>query len=89
MAEGPRSGTRPPVFLARASYRRRRLHDTARLAPVAAAFLWALPLLWPHGETQVSAVLVYLFVSWGLSVLASAALARALRRAERDTDTDG
>ncbi|GAD57212.1 hypothetical protein MBELCI_3264 [Limimaricola cinnabarinus LL-001] len=56
---------------------------------MAAAFLWALPLLWPHGETRVSAVLVYLFVTWGLSVLASAALARALRRAERDTDTDG
>lgn len=89
MADPPRPGTRPPVFLARASYRRRRLHDTARLAPLAAAFLWTLPLLWPHGETRVSAVLVYLFATWGLSVLVSAALARALRRSERDLDTSG
>nr|WP_256500075.1 hypothetical protein [Limimaricola litoreus] len=81
-------GARRPVFLARASYRRRRLEDTARLAPLAAAFLWALPLLWPRGETPLSAVLVYLFAAWALSVLASWALARALRRSARDADTD-
>ena len=80
----PRGGR--PVFLARASYRRRRLHDAARLAPLAAGFLWTLPLLWPRGDTQVSTVLVYLFATWGLSVLASVLLARALRRAGREEE---
>ncbi|SDE03660.1 hypothetical protein [Limimaricola pyoseonensis] len=71
-----------PLFLVRASYRRRRLRDAARLAPAAAALLWTLPLIWPRGETRISVVLVYLFVVWGLSVAVAALMARALLRAD-------
>ncbi|MGR3466050.1 hypothetical protein [Limimaricola sp.] len=77
------------MFLARASYRRRRLHDAARLAPLVAGFFWTLPLLWPRGGTAVSTVLVYLFATWGVSVLVSVLLARALRRADADAAADG
>ncbi|WP_432256003.1 hypothetical protein [Limimaricola sp. AA108-03] len=80
--EDTRPGRRP-IFLARASYRRRRLRDAALLAPLAAGFLWALPLLWPRGDTPASRVLVYLFATWALSVLVAVLLARALRRAAR------
>lgn len=69
------------MFLARASYRRRRLRDAALLAPLTAGFLWTLPLLWPRDDTPVSRVLVYLFATWALSVLVAVLLARALRRA--------
>lgn len=84
-AEPPRRSGRP-LFLARASYRRRRLFDAARLAPLAAGFLWALPLLWPTGDTRLSHVLVYVFATWGASVVAALVLARALRRAAREEE---
>ncbi|MGX9855826.1 hypothetical protein ACR03S_10360 [Limimaricola variabilis] len=78
---GAEPPSRRPVFLARASYRRRRLHDAARLVPYVAGFLWGLPLLWPRGETPLSLVLVYLFATWALSLVGAWLLARALRRA--------
>ncbi len=89
-AEDPLRPPRPapsypgrPVFLARASYRQRRLHDAARLAPTIGAGLWLLPLLWPRGDTPTSVTLIYLFAVWvGLTGL-SALLSRALRGAAR------
>ncbi|PYE85758.1 hypothetical protein [Pseudoroseicyclus aestuarii] len=75
----PSPAPRPP-FLARASYRRRRLAEAARLAPLAGAALWSVPLLWPRGETATSSALLYVFGVWALLILLSALLARALRR---------
>ncbi|WP_377504482.1 hypothetical protein [Octadecabacter sp. R77987] len=70
--------TKPPVFLARASYRQRRLRDAARLLPVVAGVLMMLPLLWPRADGSgqpTSVVLIYLFVLWvvviGLALLLS------------------
>jgi hypothetical protein len=40
------SPERGPVFLARRTYRQRRLADAARMLPLAAGVLMALPLLW-------------------------------------------
>ncbi|GGL65030.1 hypothetical protein GCM10011392_19580 [Wenxinia marina] len=64
-----------PVFLARSSYRQRRLRDALRLMPVLGAILFMVPLLWPTGEgtgARTSAALVYLFVAWaGLACLAA------------------
>ncbi len=71
------------VFLDRASYRLRRLHDAARLAPVAGVLLWLLPLLWPRETTSISTPLVYTFAIWLLLIAASALLSRALRRSAR------
>jgi len=75
----PRKGT--PLFLARRSYRRRRLMDAARLLPLLGAVLIGLPTLWHPGDTpepDTARGLIYLFAVWALLVLAAAALARGL-----------
>ncbi|WP_095590070.1 hypothetical protein [Actibacterium ureilyticum] len=76
---------RNPTFLARQSYRRRRVRDSARLLPVLGMFLFLLPLLGgPQGETRTAVQLVYLFVSWFGLILAAGILARLLRYRARD-----
>lgn len=82
---------KPPLFLARAPYRRRRLRDAARLLPILGVFLLMLPLLWTE-EVQVSlsAVdVVYFFAVWILLIGLAAAFAPGLRSgdgAEEDED---
>lgn len=73
--------TSQPLFLARRSYRRRRLMDAARLLPLFGAVLVALPALWRPAQTPAPDTGrggLYLFVVWLLLVLAAAALARGL-----------
>jgi hypothetical protein len=70
-----------PIFLARRSYRRRRLRDAARLLPVFGMFLFLLPILWAPrtGEPRGTAMDgLYLFGVWGLLVIVAAALAPGL-----------
>jgi hypothetical protein len=75
--------TRPrsPLFLARASYRRRRLRDAARLLPIVGAFLLFLPVLWmpDTGIKLTSADIIYFFAAWAGLILVAAAFARGLR----------
>lgn len=77
---------KPPVFLARTSYRQRRLRDAARLLPVLGATLWMLPLLWPRASLtnadmaqSTSTAMIYIFGVWTALILASLVLARVLR----------
>lgn len=75
----PGSGT--PLFLARRSYRRRRIMDAARLLPLVGLVLFLLPMLWHPGETPVPDTargMIYLFAVWAGLILAAAALARGL-----------
>jgi hypothetical protein len=65
-----------PLFLARRTYRRRRLMDAARLLPWVGGFLFALPLLWSAPRTASG--LVYLFGAWVVLIVLSFALARRL-----------
>ncbi|TKA94608.1 hypothetical protein FAZ78_21430 [Cereibacter changlensis] len=70
-----------PLFLARRSYRRRRLRDVARMLPVFGAFLFLLPVLWAPGLTERRDTApdgIYLFAAWFFLVLAAAALAPGL-----------
>ncbi|EEW25562.1 hypothetical protein [Rhodobacter ferrooxidans] len=66
---------KPPLFLARRSYRRRRLRDAARLLPVFGGFLVFLPILWAPAETgsrDTAPDGIYLFAVWaGLIVVAA------------------
>ena len=76
-----RPGT--PLFLAKAGYRRRRLHDAARLVPVFGAFLIFLPILWAEGDTpahQTAFDGIYLFAIWGALIAGAALLAPGLSR---------
>ncbi len=75
------SRPRPPLFLERESYRRRRLMDGARILPVIGLVLFLLPALW-RAETgpETASEALYLFAVWALLILTAALLARPLRR---------
>ncbi|MFC3613579.1 hypothetical protein ACFORG_07385 [Lutimaribacter marinistellae] len=83
--DGAAPAAPPPVFLERQSYRRRRLNDAARLLPVLAAALFAVPLLWPSGSegaepVPMSAAILYVFTVWALLVLVAILFGIAARR---------
>ncbi|PKP69623.1 MAG: hypothetical protein CVT82_09930 [Alphaproteobacteria bacterium HGW-Alphaproteobacteria-4] len=70
-----------PLFLARRSYRRRRMMDAVRLLPVFGAALLMLPLLWQPAETpepDTAHGVVYLFAIWLLLIVAALSLSRGL-----------
>ncbi|WP_255013101.1 hypothetical protein [Roseovarius sp. M141] len=76
---------RPPggraEFVARGTYRRRRMIDAAGLLPVFGALLFALPLLWlgaGGAAPRTSHVLLYLFAVWAILVALSALVTRSL-----------
>lgn len=72
---------KPPVFLARASYRQRRLRDAARLLPMVAGVLMMLPLLWSRSDGSglpTSVVLIYLFVLWVVVIALAGLLSRLI-----------
>ncbi len=74
--------SRSPVFLARASYRQRRLRDAIRALPVLGGVLCLIPLLWPHAGAEAqrtSSAIIYLFVVWTLLIVLAAVLSRLVR----------
>lgn len=86
---GGRDELRAP-FVERRTYRRRRLMDIARLAPLIGALLFMVPLLWPRQEvgpaaelasgTSMSSAMIYIFSVWVGLVLFSAGFSVAVRR---------
>lgn len=77
-----------PLFLARGSYRRRRLQDAARLLPWLGVFLFGLPLLWTDARTTVG--LIYLFGAWIALIGLTLVLSRRLSPDDgRDDDPNG
>jgi len=83
---------RPPLFLARRSYRRRRMTDACRMLPVLGAALWMLPILWQPAATEAGDTafgMVYLFGVWILLVAMAFALSHGLVRALQDGDGEG
>ncbi len=70
-----------PTFLARDSYRKRRLEDSARLVPIAGLILLLMPLLWA-ARSGTSGALIYIFSVWALLILVVGLLSRALMSGE-------
>jgi hypothetical protein len=74
------------LFLARRSYRRRRIMDAVRMLPLLCTLLWlVVPTMWPNtaaqgAQTTMSTAIWYLFVVWVLAITASFALWRRIRR---------
>jgi len=62
-----------PTYLARRSYRQRRLRDAARMLPLLGAILWLLPLAATSPRTGVTGL--YLFGVWGILILLAGMLA--------------
>lgn len=69
-----------PLFLARQTYRRRRLMDLARLLPAFGLGMVLFPLLWlgPGAAPRTATGVIYLFTAWALLVLAAGLIARRL-----------
>lgn len=70
--------SRQPLFLARASYRKRRLRDGARLLPLFGALLLLLPLLWPDAGRVVAGHWAFVFAVWAGLIGIAALLSRKL-----------
>ena len=66
-------------FVEKATYRRRRLMDIARLAPILGACFFAVPLLWPQEAVRSSTAMVYVFFVWTALVGFAAAFSFAVR----------
>lgn len=81
MGQNPR-----PLFLARGTYRQRRLRDAALLLPILGALLWMIPLVWPRGPDGqlVSLALLYIFGVWAGLIGLAWILSRLVRE---DGDT--
>lgn len=80
---------RPPRFLARQTYRRRRLTDAARILPVVGLFLFLIPILWQPAETPAHDTAsggIYLFGAWFVLIVAAFLLSRALAPGEGDDE---
>lgn len=72
---------RRALFLARRSYRLRRMMDAARLLPILGFFVFLMPILWgpAAGGTRPTAEdAVYLFLVWPALILAAFGIARVL-----------
>lgn len=74
MPETPRQ---KPLYLARRSYRQRRLRDAARVLPIAVAILWILPLVASAPKTSTTSL--YLFGIWLMMILIAAGITWKLR----------
>ena len=72
------------LFLARRSYRLRRLRDAALMLPLFGAFLFLLPVL--RGSGDLADEVVYLFIVWPLLILAAFVLSRVLGTRRPDTE---
>jgi predicted membrane channel-forming protein YqfA (hemolysin III family) len=78
----PRLPVKPSLFLARDSYRQRRLRDAAWMLPVLGAVIWLVPLLWQRGPGQtggMAAAVVFVFSGWMVLIVLTALIARKLR----------
>lgn len=72
---------RPPIYLARRSYRARRVIDACRLLPFLGGVLLLIPLLWTQGDSggvSTSRAIIYLFSVWLLLIGFGALLAARL-----------
>ncbi len=76
------SSNRSPLFLERATYRRRRMMDGARVLPVLGFVLILLPVLWTHsGGMGTAGEAIYLFGLWLGLIIVAGLLSRPLRAA--------
>ena len=84
---------RPGLFLARDSYRQRRLRDAARMLPVLGLILWLIPLMWRREPGQaggMAAAVAFVFAGWVLLIVLTGLVVRRLRPdAGDDADPEG
>lgn len=75
------SEKRAPLFLARDTYRQRRITDAARLLPILGFLALCLPILREGDETRsTSGGMIYLFGVWIYLIVSAVFLARRLHK---------
>lgn len=81
----------PPLFLAPATYRRRRLADASRILPIFGIVLLFLPLMWTETSELhlTSGHVIYFFGVWLFLVAIAAAFAPGLKAGDRSSDGSG
>ena len=81
-----------PLFLARQTYRLRRLMDAARLLPILGFFLFLFPILWGPGTSIARSTVfdgLYLFLVWPFLILCALLISRTLSSAvEAEGETE-
>lgn len=80
MAQEPR-----PMFLERASFRRRRLSDAAAIIPFFGIVLLCIPAIWAS-ESRTATAMVYVFTVWAVLILVVGLIARRLKEPVQDDD---
>lgn len=81
------SAAKMPLYLARASYRQRRLGDVVRVLPFAGFFAWILPVM--AGLIPATSVIgLYIFAVWVILIVISALITGRLAPDEADGHTD-
>lgn len=78
---------RPPVFLDREIYRRRRIMDAARLLPAFGTALLLLPMLWARDQGTAAGA-VYTFLVWFMLIIVAAILANRLSEPLREQSSE-
>ncbi len=77
------------MFLARETYRRRRLMDAARFLPYLGIAAFFVPMLWAR-EAGTAAGLVYIFAAWAVLIALAFLIARRLPVQDtREEETGG
>ncbi len=76
---------RGPVFLARDSYRWRRIGDAARFVPLLGVLLLLLPVLWARSNDTASTI-VYIFSAWAFLIVLIGLLSRRLSDGVADSE---
>lgn len=74
-----------PLFLARRTYRQRRVMDAARLLPIFGGLMFCVPILWAPAtapEAETGRGTLYLFGVWAALIIAAFVLSRKLPREE-------
>lgn len=74
-----------PVFLERASFRRRRLSDAAAIIPFFGIVLLCIPAIWAS-ESRTASAMVYVFTVWAMLILVMGLVARRLKEPTQDDD---
>ncbi len=76
------------LFLGREAYRRRRLGDATRVVAAIFALATLLPPIWLPQYFSFARGAVWLALSWGLTIAATALLHRALAQSPAPEDED-
>lgn len=66
------------MFLARETYRVRRLMDVARFLPFLGFFIFVVPTLWAK-EAGTAIGVAYIFAAWAVLIVLAFVIARRLR----------